>query len=69
MDANPKAIQQTEFVGQLKKLHDNGDASEVGDGTQSLFVLMIFLKKKNNQRNTTKILSRKWNSFIKDGQL
>ena len=39
LDANSKAIQQTEFVEQLK----NTDG-ENGDGTQSMFVLEILEK-------------------------
>ena len=39
--ADSKAIQQTEFVGQLKKLDDDGNATDAGDNDQSLFILMI----------------------------
>ena len=41
LDADSKAIQQTEFVGQLKKLDDDGNATDAGDNDQSLFILMI----------------------------
>ena len=34
LNAEPKAIQQTEFVGQLKKLGD-------GDNAESMFILTI----------------------------
>ena len=39
LDADPKAIQQLEFVGQLK----NADGTN-GDETQSMFVLAILEK-------------------------
>ena len=42
-DAYPKAIQQIEFVGQLKNLDNNSNATDVGDD-QSMFVLMILEK-------------------------
>ena len=41
LDADSEAIQQTEFVGQLKKLDDDGNATDAGDNDQSLFILMI----------------------------
>ena len=44
LDADPKAIQQIEFVGQLK----NTDGINA-DGTQSMFVLTI-LEKINEMR-------------------
>ena len=40
IDADPKAIQQIEFVGQLKKKKDNGNATNAG-GNQNMFVLVI----------------------------
>ena len=43
LDANPKAIQQTEFVGQLKKLDDDGNATDAGND-QSMFLLKILEK-------------------------
>ena len=61
-----KAIQQIEFAGQLK----NTDVVNA-DGIRK----MIILEKYNadniekNQRNTSKILSRKCNGLIKDGKL
>ena len=36
LDADLKAIQQIEFVGQLKKLHKNGNATDSGND-QSMF--------------------------------
>ena len=53
LDADPKAIQQIEFVGQLKN-----EVCINADGTQSIFTLMIFLKK---QRNKLKIFSSRCN--------
>ena len=38
LDADPKVIQQIEFVGQLKKVDDNGTATDTSNG-QSMFVL------------------------------
>ena len=43
LDADPKAIQQIEFVGQLKKL-DNTNAN-----AESLFILMILEKIKETK--------------------
>ena len=51
LDADPKAIQQIEFVGQLKKLDDD-------DGVESMFVLTILEKNKETRL-------RKCNSIIK----
>ena len=53
-----------EFVGQLKKLDENYNATD-DDNDQSIFVLTILEKK----RNTIKALSRKCDSLIKDGKL
>ena len=60
LDADPKAIQQIEFVGQLKNT-DGVNAT----GTQSV----CFENFRTNQRNKTKIFSRKHNSIIKDAEL
>ena len=38
LDTDPKSIQQTEFVGQLKKLDANCNATDESNG-QSMFVL------------------------------
>ena len=65
LDADPKTIQQREFVGQLKKLDDNVNVTDDGND-QSMFVLTILEK---NKRITIKTLSRKCNSIIKDGRL
>ena len=43
LDADSLAIQPIEFVGQLKKLDDNGNATDV-DYDQSMFVLIILEK-------------------------
>ena len=58
LDANPKAIQQIEFVGQLKILDaKNNDES-------------VFLNNfRKNQRNKIKIFSRKCDSIINNGKL
>ena len=40
LDADPKAIQQIIFLGQLKKLGNIGNATDV-DNDQSMFVLTI----------------------------
>ena len=47
-DADPKAIQQIELVGQLKKQDDNGNAT-VTDNYQSMFVLTILEKFKETR--------------------
>ena len=39
IDADPKAIQQIEFVEQLKKLDADDNAKDTGDNDQSLFIL------------------------------
>ena len=61
LDADPKAIQQIEFVGQLKN-----EEGVNADWIQSMFVSTVLEK---NQRNKIKIFSRKCNSIIKDGKL
>ena len=48
LDADPKAIQQIEFVGQLKKLDDDGNATDASNG-QSMFVLAILEKIKETR--------------------
>ena len=49
-DADPKRIQQIEFVGQLKRLDDNGNATGPG-ADQFIIVLMILEKIKETQPN------------------
>ena len=44
VDADPKAIQKIEFVGQLKKLDGKHNATDAGND-QSMFVLTILEKK------------------------
>ena len=56
LDPDPKAIQQIEFDGQLKKT-----VNKIVGG-ESMFALTNFLK---NQRNKIKVLSSKHNSLIK----
>ena len=48
LDADPKANQQIEFVGQLKKLNDNGNATDI-DPDQNMFVLTILEKIKETR--------------------
>ena len=40
MDTDPKSIHQLEFVGKLKKLVNDGNATDAGNG-QKMFVLTI----------------------------
>ena len=54
LDANPKAIQQIEFIGQLK------NAADAIDDDESVCFNNDFGK---YQRNKTKIFSRKINSL------
>ena len=42
LDADPKVIQQIEFVGQLKKLNDNNNV-------ESMFILTILAKTKETR--------------------
>ena len=65
LDADPKAIQQIEFVGQSKKLDADDSATDAGDG-QSMFGLINFRK---HQRNKIKIFSMKCNSITKNDKL
>ena len=48
VDADPKVIQQTEFVGQLKKLADDDNATAAGND-QSMFILTILEKIKETR--------------------
>ena len=50
LDADPKAIQQIELAGQLKKLDTNGNATNAGND-QSMFVLTISEKIKETRLN------------------
>ena len=56
--ADPKAIQQIEFIGQLKELDTDYNATDAGKD-QSM----------KNQRNKIKIFWSKCNSIVKDGKL
>ena len=60
LHGDPKAIQQIEFVTQLK----NPDYAIVAN--ESIFLLMVFRK---NQTNKTKVSLRKSNSLIINGEL
>ena len=61
LDADPKAIQQIDLVGQLKTIYGIN-----ADGAESMVILAIFEKK---LRSKIKTFSRKSNSIIKDGKL
>ena len=57
LDADPKATQYIEFVGQLKKIGADGNATDAGND-QSVFVLTILEKIKKarlkfSQRSVT----------------
>ena len=60
LHGDPKAIQQIEFVTQLK----NPDYAIFAN--ESMFLLMVFRK---NQTNKTKVSLRKSNSLIINGEL
>ena len=60
LDASPKAIQQIEFVGQLKKLDDDDDdhTTDAAGNDQSMFILVILekiqeMRLKFSQRSVT----------------
>ena len=65
LDVDPKEFQKIEFVGWLKKLDDNDNATD-DRNDQSMFVLTILEKIKGNM---IKFLSRKCNCIVKDGKL
>ena len=48
LDADPNAVQEKEFVGQLNNLDDDNDAADVGDN-QSMSVLIILEKIKQTR--------------------
>ena len=48
LDTDPKAIQQIEFIGLLKKLDDDGNAIDAGND-QSMFVLTSLEKIKETR--------------------
>ena len=66
LGADPKAIQQIEFLEQLKKLDVDDKGTDAGDNYQFMFVLAIIEKIKETRLN---IFSRKYNSIIKDGKV
>ena len=49
LDEDPKAIQQIEFVGQLKKLDPEDNATDAACNDQSMFVLTILEKIKETR--------------------
>ena len=66
LDADPKAIQQMEFIGQLKKLDAEDNATDAPGNDQSMFALTIVEK---NQTNEIKIFTKKCSNIIKYGKL
>ena len=66
LNADPKAIQRIEFVGQLKKKIDNNGNATDGGNDQFFSVLKIF---KKSQINQVEIFWRKCDSLIKDDKL
>ena len=65
LDPDPKAIQQIEFVGQLKKLHAKYNAKKI-----QVMINLCFLNNfTKNQRNEIKHFSRKCNSIMNNGRL
>ena len=48
LDADPKAIQQIEFVGQLKEMDGDGNATDAGND-ESMFISTIFEKIKETR--------------------
>ena len=48
LDTDPKAVQQVQLVGQLKKLDGDGNATDAGND-QSLFILTILEKIKETR--------------------
>ena len=66
LDADPKAIQQIEFIGQLKKLDPEDNATDAPGNDQSMFVLIIVEKNRTNEIN---IFTKKCNNIIKYGKL
>ena len=48
LDADPNAVQEKEFVGQLNNLDDDNNAADVGDN-QSMSVLIILEKIKQTR--------------------
>ena len=49
LDADPRAIQQIEFVGQLKKLDANVNATDAENNDESMLVLLILEKSKETR--------------------
>ena len=53
IDTDPKAIQQTEFVQQLKNLDNIGNAADAGNN-QTMFILMILENSNKREQNSLK---------------
>ena len=58
LDVDPKAIQQIEFVGQLKNLDADDNATDAGDNDQSMFVLTILEKIKETRLRFSQVSVR-----------
>ena len=65
LDADPNAIKQIGSVGRLKRLDNDGNATDAW-ADNCIFFFNNFRK---NQRNETKNFSRKCNNLIKDDEL
>ena len=58
LDVDPKAIQQIEFVGQLKNLDADDNATDAGDNDQSMFVLTVLEKIKETRLRFSQVSVR-----------
>ena len=58
LDVDPKAIQQIEFVGQLKNLDADDNATDAGDNDQSIFVLTVLEKIKETRLRFSQVSVR-----------
>ena len=57
LDIHQKAVQEIEIIGQLKKLGNNGDATDIGKN-QSMFVLKILEKFKETRLKVSQEVKR-----------
>ena len=67
LDADPKAIQQIEFVGKLKKLDAYGNATDAGND-QSMFVLTILEKIKETRLKFSHKSYKRWKTTRSESQ-
>ena len=63
-DANPKVIQQIEFVGQLKNKDNDYNTIDADDT-----IYVNFNRFRKYKRNSLKVLSKKCTSITKDSKL